>query len=191
MDKSKKIDTTDMTPVFLIGYMGSGKTTLGRVLAKAMGFSFIDLDWYIEGRYHKKVGELFAERGESGFREIESRLLREVGQMNDTVVAAGGGTPCFNDNIDFMRRSGLVVYLKASEEVLFDRLRQARSQRPLLRGKNDEELRAYLSETLDQRSPYYKQAHCVFDSSRLESVKEIDVAAQELKKIIYQQIDKI
>lgn len=184
MDKSKKIDTTDMTPVFLIGYMGSGKTTLGRALAKAMGFSFIDLDWYIEGRYHKRVRELFAERGESGFREIESRLLREVGQMNDTVVAAGGGTPCFNDNIDFMCRNGLVVYLKTSEEVLFDRLRQARSQRPLLRDKNDEELRAFLSRTLEMRSPYYRQAHLVFDSDRLDSVEDIDRSARELMTLI-------
>lgn len=164
--------------------MGSGKTTLGRVLAKAMNFSFIDLDWYIEGRFHKTVGELFSERGESGFREIESRLLKEVGQINDTVIAAGGGTPCFNDNIDYMLRNGLVVYLKTSVPVLFDRLKQASSQRPLLRNKNDEELLSFLSETLEKRSPYYTKAHLVFDSDKLNSVKDIDLAANNLKALI-------
>ncbi|MBQ7823230.1 MAG: shikimate kinase [Bacteroidaceae bacterium] len=173
-----------MAPIFLIGYMGSGKTTLGRVLAKAMNFSFIDLDWYIEGRYHKTVGELFSERGESGFREIESRLLREVGQMNDTVIAAGGGTPCFNENIDFMLSYGQVVYLKTSVNVLFDRLKTARSQRPLLRDKNDKELLAFLTETLQKRSPYYTQAHLVFDSDKLDSVKDIDLAVEKLKTLI-------
>lgn len=164
--------------------MGSGKTTLGRVLAKTLQLSFVDLDWYIENRFHKTVGELFSERGESGFREIESRMLHEAGMMNDSVIATGGGAPCFNDNLGFMLDNGLVVYLKASVDVLFDRLKLARKQRPLLRDKNDEELRAFITDTLASRAPLYEQAHLTFDADNLDSVADIDIAARKLKELI-------
>ena len=95
-----------MKRIFLIGYMGSGKTTLGKAFARAMQLQFIDLDWYIEERFHKTVQELFAERGENGFREIERNMLHEVGDFEDVLIAAGGGTPCFFDNMDYMNSVG-------------------------------------------------------------------------------------
>lgn len=84
-----------MTRIFLIGYMGAGKTTLGKAFAREMSLNFIDLDWYIEERFHKTVQQLFLERGEDGFRELERKMLHEVAEFEDVVVSAGGGTPCF------------------------------------------------------------------------------------------------
>ena len=86
-----------MKRIFLIGYMGAGKTTVGKVLSRQLGLSFIDLDHYIEGRYHKTVGQLFAEKGEDAFRDIERRMLREVAAFEDVLVSTGGGAPCFFD----------------------------------------------------------------------------------------------
>ena len=91
-----------MERIFLIGYMGAGKTTVGRKLAKELDLSFIDLDLYIEGRYHRSIRQLFTERGEEGFRDIERRLLHEVAAFEDVLVSTGGGTPCFFDNMAFM-----------------------------------------------------------------------------------------
>ena len=99
-----------MKRIFLIGYMGAGKTTVGKVLSRQLGLSFIDLDHYIEGRYHKTVGQLFAEKGEDAFRDIERRMLREVAAFEDVLVSTGGGAPCFFDNMEFMNGAGPVSY---------------------------------------------------------------------------------
>ena len=111
-----------MERIFLIGFMGSGKTTLGKALAQKLGVDFIDLDLYIETRYHKTVREIFAESGEERFRQIEKSLLHEVADFENVIIAAGGGTPCFFDNIDYMNGHGTCVYLKASVEELCKRL---------------------------------------------------------------------
>ena len=92
-----------MKRIFLVGYMGAGKTTIGKVLSKMVGLTFIDLDYYIEGRFRKTVSQLFAERGEEGFRTIEHNLLHEVAEFEDVLISTGGGTPCFFDNMAFMR----------------------------------------------------------------------------------------
>ena len=99
-----------MKRIFLIGYMGAGKTTVGKVLSRQLGLSFVDLDHYIEGRYHKTVGQLFAEKGEEAFREIERRMLREVAAFENVLISTGGGTPCFFDNMEFMNAYGTTVY---------------------------------------------------------------------------------
>ena len=116
-----------MTRIFLIGYMGAGKTTLGKAFARAMGLTFVDLDWYIEERFHKTVGQIFAERGEEGFRELEKRMLHEAAEFEDVVISTGGGTPCFLDNMEYMNRQGMTLYLKASPEVLAAHLRMGRT----------------------------------------------------------------
>ena len=107
-----------MTRIFLTGYMGSGKTTLGRALAAEMGIPFIDLDHYIEKRYCKTIAQLFAEKGEEGFREVERRMLHEVGEFEDVIISTGGGTPCFFDNIEYMNAQGTTVYLDVPVERL-------------------------------------------------------------------------
>ncbi len=171
-----------MTRIFLIGYMGAGKTTLGKAFARELGLTFIDLDWYIEERFHKTVRQLFTERGEDGFRELERRMLHEVGEFEDVVISTGGGTPCFFDNIDYMNAMGDTVFLDVSIEVLFRRLKVAKQQRPLLADKNDEELMAFICEALQKRLPHYTRAKHLFSADQLEDRWQIKASVDKLKK---------
>ena len=168
----------------MIGYMGSGKTTLGRAFAKAARLQFIDLDWYIEERMHKTVSELFAERGESGFREVEKNMLHEVGEYEDVVIAAGGGTPCFFDNMEYMNRMGSTVFLDASTETLLRRLKIGKSKRPLLAGKTDDELRETIVGALEKRMPFYGMAKYRFRADELEDRKQISQSVNRLGELL-------
>ena len=171
-----------MTRIFLIGYMGAGKTTLGKAFARSLGLTFIDLDWYIEERFHKTVRQIFAERSEEGFRELEKRMLHEVADFEDVVIATGGGTPCFFDNVEYMNRKGETVFLDVSQEVLFRRLKVAKQQRPLLAQKNDEELRVFIADALGKRLPHYSKAKHVFRADELEDKQQIQQSVEALKK---------
>lgn len=173
-----------MRRIFLIGYMGSGKTTLGKAFARAMNLQFIDLDWYIEERFHKTVQELFAERGEDGFREVERNMLHEVGEFENVLIAAGGGTPCFFDNVDYMNRVGDTVFLDVCPDVLFRRLKIAKAKRPLLADKTDEELMNVITGALQKRMCFYEQAKYRFNGEKLESYEQIDESVQRLKILL-------
>lgn len=173
-----------MKRVYLIGYMGSGKTTLGKAFAQAAHLQFIDLDWYIEERMHKAIKDLFAERGEEGFRQVERNMLHEAGEFENVVIAAGGGTPCFFDNIDYMNRTGDTVFLNASFEALFRRLKVAKSKRPLLSGKTDEELKKVIRNGLAERMAFYGKAKHWFPSDYLESREQISESVEQLKKML-------
>lgn len=162
-----------MTRIFLVGYMGAGKTTLGRALADILGLQFVDLDHYIEMRYHKTITQIFADNGESGFREIERRMLHEAGEFENVVISTGGGTPCFFDNMEYMNGQGTTVYLDVPVERLFIRLSIARHKRPLIREKNDEELRTFISEQLEKREEHYKKARHTFVADKLEDRQQI------------------
>ena len=116
-----------MTRIILIGYMGAGKTTVGKALSKELGIIFYDLDWYIESRMRKSVSQIFAERGEEGFRQIEYNMLHEVAEFENVIISCGGGTPCFFDNMDYMNSLAETVYLKAEPEVLRTHLLMAKS----------------------------------------------------------------
>jgi shikimate kinase len=168
-----------MTRIFLIGYMGAGKTTLGRALAKELKIEFIDLDNYIEERLCKSISQIFAEKGEEGFREIERRMLHEAGEFENVVISTGGGTPCFFDNIEYMNRQGATVFLDVPVERLFIRLSIARKKRPLIMGKSDEELRCFIAEQLAKRLPHYSKAKQKFTADRLEDVKQIEASVKE------------
>lgn len=159
--------------------MGCGKTTLGRTVAAITRKQFIDLDQYIEGRFHASVSQLFADRGEDGFRDIERRMLHEVAEFEDVIVACGGGTPCFFDNMDYMNSRGLTVHMTASPDCLHSRLMRGRAKRPLIAGKSDEELRAFITEALDKRMPFYSKAAETFESDRLENRSEIGTTASQ------------
>lgn len=169
-----------MMRIFLTGYMGAGKTTLGKAFAREMNVPFIDLDWYIEERFHKSIRELFTERGEASFRELERNMLHEVGEFEDVVVSTGGGTPCFFDNMEYMNGCGQTVFLDVHPDILFRRLRVAKQQRPILQGKTDEDLRTFIVEALDKRAPFYSQARYRFDAGYLESRSQISESVQRL-----------
>ena len=164
--------------------MGSGKTTLGKAFARAMRLEFIDLDWYIESRFHRQVSQIFAERGEGGFREMERRMLHEVGEFEDVVIAAGGGTPCFFDNMEYMNQAGQTVFLEVSTDVLLRRLKAGKAKRPLLAGKSDGELLGTITAALAERMPYYTRAAFRFDGGRLESRSQISASVARLKELL-------
>ncbi|OJU46497.1 MAG: shikimate kinase [Bacteroidales bacterium 45-6] len=170
-----------MKRIFLIGYMGVGKTTLGKELAAKIGFQFIDLDHYIQGRYQKTINEIFAELGESKFREIEHKLLKEVAEFEDAVVSTGGGTPCFYDNMDVMKQAGVTVYLKTDPEVLLKRLFAGKDKRPLIKDKSEDELLEFIIENVAKREPFYNQAQIVFETGGL--VQRSDIAGHVDKLI--------
>lgn len=175
-----------MVRVFLCGYMGSGKTTLGKALSKEMGLTLIDLDNFIEARQHKTVSQIFAKIGEAGFRELERKALLEVSEYENVIIALGGGTPCFFDNMDIVNNAGISVYLKPSEEVLHRRLIEGKSKRPLLAEKTDDEILTVIREQLAWREPYYNKAKITFESSNLECKEDINsnakILAEQLKQ---------
>ena len=173
-----------MIRIFLIGYMGAGKTTLGKAFARAMGLTFVDLDWYIEERFHKTVSQIFAERGEEGFRELEKRMLHEASDFEDVVISVGGGTPCFFDNMEYMNQVGETVFLDVDNQVLFRRLKVAKQQRPLLANKTDEELMAFIQEALEKRLPHYTKAKHVFNGELLENRYQIQQSVERLKELL-------
>lgn len=173
-----------MIRIFLTGYMGAGKTTLGKASARKLHLSFVDLDWYIEERFHKTIGELFTERGETGFRELERTMLHEVGAFEDVIISTGGGAPCFFDNMDFMNRNGKTVFLNVHPDVLFHRLRVAKQQRPILQGKQDDELKAFITQALEKRAPFYTQAQYLFNAGELEDHEQIEKSVERLQDLL-------
>jgi len=173
-----------MRRIILVGYMGSGKTTVGKALSKVTGMMFYDLDWYIESRMHITVSRLFSERGEEAFRKIEYNMLHEVAEFEDVIISCGGGTPCFFDNMDYLNQQGDVVYLKANPETLYKHLLMAKVERPLLKGKSPEELITYITEHLQTRTPFYEKARYVLDVNVLDSYDKINTSVEKIRKLL-------
>lgn len=173
-----------MVRIFLTGYMGAGKTTLGKAFARQMDIPFVDLDWHIEERFHKTVGELFTERGETGFRELERNMLHEIAEFENVIISTGGGAPCFYDNMEFMNRAGKTVFLDVHPDVLFRRLRVAKQQRPILQGKEDDELKAFIVQALEKRAPFYHQAQYIFNGDELEDHWQIETSVKRLQQLL-------
>ena len=173
-----------MTRIIIIGYMGAGKTTVGKALSKELGIPFYDLDWYIESRMHKTVAQLFAERGEEGFRKVERNMLHEVAEFEDVVISCGGGTPCFFDNMEYLNQQGETVYLKADPEVLYGHLLMGKTVRPLLVGKSKEELLAFIREQLEKREPFYTKAKHTLDVSLMDNYEKIKVSVAKVRELL-------
>jgi len=173
-----------MRSIILVGYMCVGKTTLGHQLARGLGWPFYDLDQYIERRFHLSVPQLFEERGEEGFRDLERRMLHEVAEFENIVLASGGGTPCYFDNMDYMIAQGTTVYLRARPETIISHLQISHIERPLLKGKNGDALRAHIEQQLEERRPYYERAHKTFDVDLLDTNEKIKNMANHIKDVL-------
>ena len=173
-----------MRRIILVGYMGSGKTTVGKALSKETGMMFYDLDWYIESRMRKSVAQIFAERGEDAFRTMEYNMLHEVAEFEDVIISCGGGTPCFFDNMEYLNQQGDVVYLKATPETLYKHLLMAKVERPLLKGKSKEELITYITEHLKERAPFYEKARYTLDVNVLDEYDKIQTSVATLRTML-------
>ncbi|AIM36000.1 shikimate kinase [Sphingobacterium sp. SG20118] len=150
-------------PIYLIGYMGSGKTTLAKKLTSKLALPFIDTDEEIVKEIGMSITEYFQLHGEDKFRALERRHLQNTA-LQEAIVSTGGGSPCFFDNMQWMNENGITVYLEMSPKSLFDRLSQSKpNKRPILIGKTEEELFHFISEKLIEREPFYKQAHLTID----------------------------
>jgi shikimate kinase len=161
----KIIHTFTAVRIYLIGYMASGKTHLGRKLAEKLGYGFVDLDQLFEERYRISVKDFFGKYDEWAFRSIERSLLVETTGLENVVVATGGGTPCFFDNMDVIRKSGFSIYLRWEVPDLVRRLHGVKKKRPLLKDTPPEELEGKVRDALDQRSVFYEQANLVVSGS--------------------------
>lgn len=159
--------------IILIGYMGAGKTTLGKALSQSLGLAFYDLDWYIESRMHRTVKQIFDERGEEGFRQIEHNMLHEVAEFENVVIACGGGTPCFFDNMEYLNGQGETVYLKCTPDVLYQHLKMGKTVRPLLLDKTPEEVRLFIDMQLRQREPFYSRARHELDVTLMDNYEKL------------------
>lgn len=158
--------------IFLIGFMGSGKTTQGKKLAKALDKPFIDLDNYIEKKENLTIDQIFSSKGEAYFREKESEYLKQViARYPKSVVSLGGGAACFHNNISQILKNGTVIYIEMPAESLHYRLSQSETQRPLLQNKSLEESLEFINDLLRRRLPYYTQAHITVNGINLTTDK--------------------
>jgi shikimate kinase len=158
-----------MMKIYLIGFMGSGKSYLGQQLSQKLNIPFFDLDEYIVQHEHKSINEVFAEEGEEYFRLLEKQLLQEITESNESfVMACGGGTPCFFNNIDYMNQAGTTVWINTSFDTLFNRLMAEKDKRPLIRELTDEQLKGYIVKKFSDRKIYYEQAEVIVDEEPVE-----------------------
>jgi shikimate kinase len=147
--------------IFLTGFMGSGKSTIGKKLAAYLQYDFADLDKLIEQEAGMTIAQYFSLHGEEKFRQFERDVLQQSNFSDNMVIATGGGAPCYHDNIDWMNSEGKVVYLHMEPKALAHRLKSSKTERPLLKGLNEEEMVAFITEKLAAREQYYRRAHFI------------------------------
>lgn len=162
--------------VYLVGYMGSGKSTMGRKLASMLDLTLIDLDHYLENKYFKTIPQIFEEEGEDNFRKKEQTVLHEVSTFDNVIVATGGGAPCFFDNIDVMNRTGFCIFLDVETDELVERLTHAKTERPIIKGKTKEELAGFIDGMMKKRRPFYEKAKYI--------LKNKDITPEQIIQII-------
>jgi len=160
----------NMNNIVIVGFSGAGKSTVGKRLAERLGMDFVDLDLYIEEKYHTAVPLLFQRYGEAAFRTLEYAALREVISNDNIVLATGGGTPCHNDAMDIINAHAKSIYIKLTEEQIVGRLMHSKKKRPLTNRLNEDELRKYVHERLREREPYYCKAHVICPAEKVNAL---------------------
>lgn len=151
-----------MDNIVIVGFPGAGKSTIGTRLAEKLDMTFVDLDLYVEEKYHTAIPLLFQRYGESAFRTLESVALEEVLTIKNAVIAVGGGTPCFHDNMTKINANAFSIYLQLNENEIVDHLLHSKKKRPLTNHLSEPELREYVHKTLAIREPFYLQAQQVW-----------------------------
>jgi shikimate kinase len=154
--------------IFLMGFMGSGKTFWGMRWAKVCGLQFFDIDDMIEKEQGKSTEDIFAQDGEDHFRDLETAALRSFAGKQNIIIATGGGTPCYNDNITWMNAHGTTIYLQSSAANIFERLVTGKQKRPLVKHLKDEELLFYITEKIKERDFFYSQTKIILDVDGLQ-----------------------
>lgn len=161
--------------IFIVGYMGAGKSTVGKRLANKLGIGFVDLDDAFEARYRYSIPRFFDQFGEERFRDFEKQCLTDIIEKeDDVVISTGGGTACFHDNITLMNRSGITVYLKMHPKSLALRLTSARRIRPVVRDINNDGMQEFVEEQLAERETFYNQAQITVKGESLDLEALID-----------------
>ncbi|MFD2920331.1 shikimate kinase [Terrimonas rubra] len=164
-----------MMKIFLIGFMGTGKTHWGRLLSRKMGLPFFDLDEQIVNSAGKSINEIFAEKGEEQFRLLEKETLHIIAESHESfIMACGGGTPCFFNNIVYMKEMGTVVWINTSAQTIFERLLKEKDHRPLLRDLSDDQLKNFIAKKIADRRIYYQQAQVTIEEESIDIDKFVD-----------------
>jgi shikimate kinase len=161
--------------IFLIGFMGSGKTYRGRQLSEKLGLPFFDLDEQIVNHAGRPITEIFAEQGEESFRLMEKDILHLITESHESfIMSCGGGTPCYFNNIEYMNQNGTAVWINTPSAILFNRLINEKEKRPLIKDLSDDQLQSFISKKYADRKIYYEQAQVVLEDEdlSLESIVE-------------------
>lgn len=159
--------------IFLIGFMGCGKSTLGKKLSAKLGYDFIDLDQVLENKVGSNIGDYFAAKGEDAFRALESKLLKEHNYPTNCIVATGGGAPCYFDNMEWMNSNGITMYVEMPPIALARRLEKGKEKRPLLRDMDEEQMISFIKSKLTERDHFYKRAFLSVDGVSLTPDKAV------------------
>ncbi|HLR36556.1 MAG TPA: shikimate kinase [Chitinophagaceae bacterium] len=169
--------------IYLLGFMGAGKTYWGQKLKSTLDLPFYDLDQVIEAEEGLNIPEIFEKFGENYFRSLETEYLKKVSENENVLVSCGGGTPCFMDNMSLMKELGLTIWLNASPGIMVDRVKEQKNIRPLLKNLNEEQLKEYVCQKLEERKPFYGQAQLIIDPIKFD-VHSLTEKIQSCTKLI-------
>lgn len=174
------------TPIFIIGYMGAGKSTLGRKLAHLLGRQFVDTDFFIENRFRCSIADMFVKEGEEKFRRREKFVLEELLSLPNAVIATGGGVPCFYDNMTLMNEAGMTIYLRHTVEHLTERLELCKRSRPSVRHLSGEQLLAHVATAMQSRSSFYEQAKMIVCCEEVNNDRDETKLAERIAQQLLQ-----
>ena len=163
-----------MDRIYLVGYMGAGKTTAAKRLASRLGWEVADTDALFEEKYRISVDDFFQKYDEPLYRRLETQILHDTLSLDNAVIATGGGTACFNDNMDWMNQNGFTVFLKISPQSALVRLSQSKVRRPKVYGKSPEELEDFIRQNYTERMPFYEKAMLTMKAEDLDLEHLVD-----------------